>query len=90
MPQNISVVIIDSDTDLIKKVFKHRGRKLSLRVNLRGEGETNSEIPCFARKKLRDLAFARDCHGRNDLAMTDKNNEIASPESIRIAMTVRI
>jgi hypothetical protein len=31
MPQNISVVVIDSDTDLINSIVKYEDRKLSLR-----------------------------------------------------------
>ena len=76
MPQNISVVVIDSDTDSINSIVKYGDRKLSLRVKLRGEAEANSEIRRFARKKLRNPECVRDCHGRNDLAMTDKNKII--------------
>ena len=32
MPQNISVVIIDNDTESINNIVKHGDRKLSLRV----------------------------------------------------------
>ena len=48
MPQNISVVIIDSDIESINNIVKYGDRKLSLRVKLRGEAEANSEIRRFA------------------------------------------
>jgi hypothetical protein len=70
MPQNISVVIIDSDTDSINSIVKYGDKKYSLRVKLRGEAEANSEIRRFSRKKLRNLAFAlrlpRSKRPRND------------------------
>ena len=56
MPQNISVVIIDSDSDSINSMEK----ELSLRVKLRGEAEANSEIRRFGRKNLRNLAFSEE------------------------------
>ena len=73
MPQNISVVIIDSDIDSINNIVKYGDRKLSLRVKLRGEAEANSEIRLRLRrirKNLRNLAFAmrlpRSKRPRND------------------------
>ena len=58
MPQNISVVIIDSNIESVNNIVKYGDRKLSLRVKLRGEAEANSEIRRFSRKNLRNLAFA--------------------------------